>query len=156
MLKSPIEAVKKWASQPDFDSWHGAPIAIIVSGDGSQYATMDCANAAQNMAVAAKSLGLGSCLGIPEDHTPIVALAVGYAAEDPMSRTPRKETHYRKHQRGMRTYQNHDIPEALLIKHQIFYLVFFMQNISDRKDNSYLWRMLYILKWITAGGNQHA
>ena len=111
MLKSPTEAVKKWASQPAFDSWHGALIAIIVSSDGSQYATMDCANATQNMAVAAKSLGLGSCymaapcvafrqsehkdlleaLGIPEGYTPIVALAVGYVAEDPMSRVPRKE-----------------------------------------------------------------
>jgi len=111
LLKSPKEAVKQWASQPDFDSWHGAPLAIIVSSDGSQYATMDCANATQNMAVAAKSLGLGSCymaapciafrqsehkelvesLGIPEGYTPLVALAVGYAAEDPKSPTPRKE-----------------------------------------------------------------
>ena len=49
------------ASQPDFDSWRGAPTAIIVSGDGSKFATADCANATQNMAVAAKSLGLGSC-----------------------------------------------------------------------------------------------
>jgi nitroreductase len=112
LLKSPTtEAVRKWALQPDFDSSHGAPTTIIVSSDGSQYATMDCGNATQNMAVAAKSLGLGSCymaapcialrqsehkdlveaLGIPEGYTPLVALAVGYAAEDSMSRAPRKE-----------------------------------------------------------------
>jgi nitroreductase len=111
LLDSPMEALKKMASKPDFDSWHGAPTAIIVSSDGSQLATIDCANATQNMAVAAKSLGLGSCymgaacialrhpehkdlveaLGIPEGFTPLVALAVGYPAEAPVSRARRKE-----------------------------------------------------------------
>lgn len=110
-LNAPMEAVKAMASQPDFDSWRGAPTAIIVSSDGSMFATADCANATQNMAVAAKSLGLGSCymasfsaallhpehkdlveaLGIPEGYTPVFALAVGYPAEAPMSRDPRKE-----------------------------------------------------------------
>jgi Nitroreductase len=111
LLNSPLEAVKAMASQPDFDSWRGAPTAIIVSGDGSRFATADCANAIQNMAVAAKSLGLGSCymaafspallhpehkdfleaLGIPTGYTPIFALAVGYPAETLVSRAPRKE-----------------------------------------------------------------
>ena len=111
LLNSSIEYLKAMASQPDFDSWRGAPTAIIVSGDGSKFATADCANATQNMAVAAKSLGLGSCymgafspallhpehkdfveaLGIPMGYTPIFALAVGYSAETLMSRAPRKE-----------------------------------------------------------------
>jgi nitroreductase len=110
-LKSPIEFVKKMASQPDFDSWRGAPTAIIISGDGGDYAIADCANATQNMAVAANSLGLGSCymagfkaallhpdhkdfvqaLGIPDGYIPVFALAVGYSNEVLEPRAPRKE-----------------------------------------------------------------
>ena len=114
-LKSPIEFVRQMASQPNFDSWRGAPTAIIISGDGGDYATADCANATQNMAVAANSLGLGSCymagfkaallhpdhkdfvqaLGIPEGYIPIFALAVGYSNEVLEPRAPRKREQYK-------------------------------------------------------------
>ena len=94
-----------------FDTYRGAPCAVLVSGEGTGQNTIaDCANAVENMAIAAKALGLGSCylashkvslltpegaalkekLGIPAGYIPYFALAVGYAAEDPQP-APRKE-----------------------------------------------------------------
>lgn len=94
-----------------FDTYRGAPCAILVSGDSAvRYAEADCANAVENMAIAAKSLGLDSCylasyqvclnganggplkaeLGIPEGYTPNFALSIGYGAEKPEP-APRRE-----------------------------------------------------------------
>lgn len=94
-----------------FDVYRGAPCAVLVSGDASmRYAEADCANAVENMAIAAKSLGLDSCylasfqvclnapggeslkaeLGIPEGYTPNFALSIGYGAEQPEP-APRRE-----------------------------------------------------------------
>ena len=94
-----------------FDTYRGAPCAILVSGDKQHSnAVADCANAVENMAIAARSLGLDSCylasfqvclnaptggplkeeLGIPEGYTPLFALAVGYGAEKPEA-APRRE-----------------------------------------------------------------
>lgn len=100
------------AKDPTFDGFRGAPMAIIVSGDlSSAFHTADCANALTTIALAAQSLGLSSCylagfkkglqgpvgekllarLEIPEGHTPEFALALGYKAEEPHARRPRKE-----------------------------------------------------------------
>ncbi len=91
------------------DNFRGAPMAIIVSADESEkFGDVDCANATQNMAVAAWSMGIGSCyiasfraafegekaeefknrLGVPLGFSPRFALALGYAAS-PLP--PRKE-----------------------------------------------------------------
>lgn len=96
----------------DYDNFRGAPMAIIISGmSGEKYGEVDCANATTNMAVAAHSLGLGSCyiasfrpafstpegeslkkeLGIPEGYTPYFALALGYIKEPPQERAARRE-----------------------------------------------------------------
>jgi len=112
MLASPDEMPRMLASSPDFDSWRGAPMAIVVSTEDSEPMSIaDCANATQNMAVAAQSLGLGTCylgsfkigmlaqedraiikaLGIPEGFTPAFALAVGYGNQAPDERIPRRE-----------------------------------------------------------------
>ncbi len=108
MLASGNDHLREMAQAPDFDGWRGAPVAIVVSGDEAGMG--DCANAVQNMAVAAYSLGLGSCilgsfkicmenggrsdlvarLGAPEGYQPYYALAVGYADESPEA-APRKE-----------------------------------------------------------------
>lgn len=108
MLASPVEHLRDMAASPDFDSWRGAPCAIVISGDADGMG--DCAGAAQNMAVAAYSLGLGSCIlgsfkicmetgerpdlvakfGAPEGYVPYFALAVGYADESPEA-APRKD-----------------------------------------------------------------
>ncbi len=103
--------VKEMAQSPDFDSFRGAPAVILISGENEDVNTIaDCANATENMAVAAKALGLGSCYiashkicmlapggeevkklaGIPEGYVPYFALAVGYAAEAPEA-YPRRE-----------------------------------------------------------------
>ena len=77
---------------------------VLVSGENKEQNTIaDCANAVENMAIAAKALGLDSCylasyqvclnapsggeykkmLGIPEGYVPNFALAIGYGAEQP-------------------------------------------------------------------------
>ena len=74
-----------------FDTYRGAPCAVLVSGENKEQNTIaDCANAVENMAIAAKALGLDSCylasyqvclnapsggeykkmLGIPEGYVP--------------------------------------------------------------------------------------
>jgi nitroreductase len=104
--------VRIMAESPNFDSFRGAPMAIIVSGDASEKnACADCANAVENMAIAAYSLGLGSCylasfkicmetpegahfkkeLQIPEGYEPLYALAIGYGNEKLGERSPRKK-----------------------------------------------------------------
>lgn len=96
----------------NYDNFRGAPMAIILSGiTDEKYGEADCANAATNMAVAAHSLGLGSCyiasfrpafsttegeylkseLGIPHYYTPYFALALGYIKEPPQERAKRRD-----------------------------------------------------------------
>jgi nitroreductase len=112
LLASPLEAMRARAQDPQFDSFRGAPMAIIVSGEKEGgYVEADCANAVENMAIAAQSLGLGSCylasfkiametpegvylfeeLQIPEGYQPYFALALGYGSEILGERAPRKE-----------------------------------------------------------------
>ncbi|HNT24044.1 MAG TPA: nitroreductase family protein [Anaerolineales bacterium] len=112
MLQSPVEALRLRAEDPDFDSFRGAPMAIIVSGeDEAGYAGADCANAVENMALAAQSLGLSSCylasfkiaietpegafllddLRIPKGFKPMFALSLGYGNEVLGERAPRRE-----------------------------------------------------------------
>ncbi|MGI6333928.1 MAG: nitroreductase family protein [Saccharofermentanales bacterium] len=113
MSESADPMAKQAASDPNFDSFRGAPLVIIVSGrrDASM-AAADCANAVENMAIAACSLGLGTCylagfkpallapggkallkeLQIPEGYDPLYGLAIGYANEDPGERPARDRT----------------------------------------------------------------
>ncbi len=112
LLTSDNPRTRERASQPDYDSFHHAPTAIIVSGeDGNTFAPADCANATENIAIAAQSLGLASCylagfrhcfagpngsalraeLGIPQRFTPLYASALGYPAGEPPEPAPRRE-----------------------------------------------------------------
>jgi len=96
----------------NYDNFRGAPMAIILSGmTDEKYGEVDCANAVTNMAVAAQSLGLGSCiiatirpafstaegvnlkkeLDIPDGYTPYFALALGYIKEPPQERAKRRD-----------------------------------------------------------------
>ena len=105
------DTIKESARSGNFDSFRGAPVAILVSGENDKDMTIaDCANATENMAIAAKALGLGSCYiasfkvcmsvpggdemkklaGIPEGYIPYFALAIGHPAESPEP-APRKE-----------------------------------------------------------------
>ncbi len=100
LSKSPNEGMAARAKDPNFSPFYKAPTLIIISANDSALAKADCANAAENLCVAAHALGLGSCyivmftmafsgpdgpallekLGIPEGFTPAYAVAVGYAA----------------------------------------------------------------------------
>ena len=83
--------------------YYHAPTLVIVSNDPSRWwAPMDCGCAMQNIFLAAKSLGIGSCwinqpgqmcddaevrafltkIGVPENHRVYGCAALGYAPED--------------------------------------------------------------------------
>ncbi len=104
------EKVRKMAADPGFDTFRGAPCAILVAGDAAnRFSEIDCACAVENMALAAQSLGLSTCViasfrmafeqdaegalarrfQVPAGYRPILALAVGYASEPPAERTAR-------------------------------------------------------------------
>lgn len=91
------------------DCWRGGVAAILISGqEDSIWSAGDCANAAENMFLAANALGLGCCYlaciraalegndalcrraGVPEGYRPLYALTLGHAAEDPEPK-PRRE-----------------------------------------------------------------
>jgi nitroreductase len=56
-----IVALKKRLLDPNFNIFHNAPLLIFVAGVKSPYAVYDCSMAAQNMMLAAYTLGIGSC-----------------------------------------------------------------------------------------------
>jgi nitroreductase len=111
LTNSPEEHFKQLVNRPDFHVFHNAPTAIIVSGDTkAAMPEADCAAAIENMLVAAKSIGVGSCwvdsvivlldnqkcnawkkeLGIPDGYKPVHAISLGYAETDNTQAPPRK------------------------------------------------------------------
>jgi len=112
MLKygSPYQVER--ASAPGFIAFHGAPTVIIISGDvKAEQIQIDCGITAENICLAAESLGLGSCiltsseilfaednsgelkkeLAIPEGYKHFCSVALGYKnCEDPQP-APRRE-----------------------------------------------------------------
>ena len=109
-LASPSEKMQARGKDPNYGAFYGAPVGIIVSGN-SPRATADCANAAENMCLAAWALGLGTCylgsfktcyeneagkalfaeVGIPEGFEPMFGISLGYAKGEPAPRVARKE-----------------------------------------------------------------
>ena len=90
-----LVGLKKRLSDPEYNIFYNAPLLIFVSGVKSPYAVYDCSMAAQNMMLAAYTLGIGSCwigtaahtandpkakekLGVPEDHEVHAAVIFGY------------------------------------------------------------------------------
>lgn len=107
-----LEAGNEMGKDEAFDNFRGAPCAIVLSGEeGNPFSDIDCANATENMALAAWSMGIASCyiasfrpafsaeeapelrakLGIPDGYRPTLALALGYARELPTERAPRRD-----------------------------------------------------------------
>lgn len=97
LLKSDSELLQKLGKRPDL--FYGAPIVVVVSGLSKlSTSIIDCSAATENMLLAAEYLGLGTCwnglvtnlflkdpghevikkLQIPEDYSPLYAVAVGY------------------------------------------------------------------------------
>lgn len=106
-------AVREQIENGMFNTFRGAPYAVIVSGEEENpYAEADCANAVTNMANAAQSMEIGSCYiasfraafttehnqelremcQIPEGYVPYFALALGRPAEAPQAAERREDT----------------------------------------------------------------
>jgi nitroreductase len=96
---SNIPILVKSTEQKDYHTYYRAPTVVIVSGEQqAKFIQMDCAAAAQNIALAAGSMGIGSCimtsagflfasakglamkkeLGIPDNYDHICSVALGY------------------------------------------------------------------------------
>jgi nitroreductase len=90
-----LVGLKKRLSDPKYNIFYNAPLLVFVSGVKSAYTVYDCSMAAQNMMLAAYTLGIGSCwigtavptandpkiksgLGVPEDYDVHAAIIFGY------------------------------------------------------------------------------
>jgi nitroreductase len=99
MLVSGIDFLVERARTPGYRAFYGATAIILISADSkAPWIDIDCGAAAENMALAAEALGLGSCLmvmpgrlfaadedgrlarelGFPEGYTHVVSVALGY------------------------------------------------------------------------------
>lgn len=109
-LNSDIPMMVKSAASDDYHSYYRAPTVVIVSGEqDAKFIEMDCAAAAQNIALAAESLGIGSCimtstgflfasakgqkmkkeLGIPNGYEHMCSIALGYKESENCTAPPR-------------------------------------------------------------------
>jgi nitroreductase len=90
-----LERFKSALKNPQYNMFYGAPLLVFISGAKSQFAVYDCSMAAQNMMLAAYTLGIGSCwiggaavyanspkgkaeLGVPVDDQVYAAIIFGY------------------------------------------------------------------------------
>ncbi|HTT01322.1 MAG TPA: nitroreductase [Steroidobacteraceae bacterium] len=95
-------------SDPKFDIFYGAPALILVSSvTADHWAVVNCSLAAQNLMLAARAEGLGTCwigfaeswfgsemgkhaLGLPTSHLPVAPIIVGRPSSPPVP-VPRRE-----------------------------------------------------------------
>lgn len=107
-----IEHLKRLGNNEEFNCLYGAPVLVIVSGDEQSFVPLeaDCAAAAQNLLLAAESIGLGSCwiffvllafnspigtelqkeLKIPEGYKPYYSAVLGYKEQEVVDVPDRK------------------------------------------------------------------
>ncbi len=101
--------VKERAKTKEDAIFYSAPLVIFILGKKeSRWAKLDCSYAAENMMLAAKSLGLGSCpigmaryikdekditekLGFDEKYELIITLVFGYPDEEPEAKERNKD-----------------------------------------------------------------
>ena len=109
-LNSNIAFIVKNAERDDYHTYYHAPTVVVVSGDKqAKSIQIDCGAAAQNIVLAAESMGIGSCiitsagflfvstsgrkmkkeLGIPKGYEHICSIALGYKATDTLTAPPR-------------------------------------------------------------------
>jgi len=100
---SPLSSARAEFEAPGFDVFYGAPALIVVCATQAGFAAdIACAMAAQNLMLAAGSMGLGSCwvsfaqpwlassegrkaLGIGADERPVAPIIVGGPGAAPLS-----------------------------------------------------------------------
>lgn len=106
--KSVEEMSKRVKSEKDL-FFYNAPCLIIIHAPKKRFFMQDCSCASQNMMLAARSLGIGSCwigfadivlnksnkmkkkLGIPLSHEVMATVAFGYPEKFPSQALPRRE-----------------------------------------------------------------
>lgn len=104
-LKQVVNALK----MPEFDIFYNAPVLVLIFASPDAYSPQyDCALAAENMMLAARSLGIGSCwigfgmpigsdkemldeLKVPENYKLMAPLIFGYPVKDIQAAQARKE-----------------------------------------------------------------
>jgi nitroreductase len=112
LLKSPIPFFRERAQNPQFNVFHNAPTVVIITADEqAHFVEFDCGAAAENIALAAQSLGINSCmigmpgvlfegenagelkkeLGIPENNKFIISIALGYKDMETPPAPPKKK-----------------------------------------------------------------
>ena len=103
IISSGNEMMAKRASTPGFNPFYDAPTLVLVTADeNAPFTQIDCGAAAENIALAAESLNIGSCLiamsgflfesdnadevkkelGIPEGYKHVISVALGYKEND--------------------------------------------------------------------------
>jgi len=112
MLESGINFLVQRAKDPNFNPFWNAPTVVLITADKTaRFAEIDCALAAENILIAAESLGLGSIimtstellfksekgeqlkkeLGVPEGYEHVCVVALGYKDENPPPKPRRKD-----------------------------------------------------------------
>ena len=112
LLKCGVEFLVQRASEPGYVAFHDAPMVIIISADeAGGFSFLDCGAAAENIALAAESLNIGSCLmgsseflflgdegeeikkglGIPDGYRHVCAVTLGYKDCDQPIPAPRRD-----------------------------------------------------------------
>jgi nitroreductase len=112
LMNSGIEFHIGRASAPGYHTFYHAPTVVLVTGDEkAQFVQFDCGAAAQTIALAAKSLGVASCVmtssgflfqsekgnalkkefGIPDGYNHVCAVALGYQDGKDPEVPPRKK-----------------------------------------------------------------
>jgi nitroreductase len=102
-----LESLVRIMSRPGMDIFYGAPVLVLVfSAPDTLHGEIDCALAAENMMLAARSLGIGSCwiglaaplgsdrefrneIGVPEKYMLAAQLIFGYPAKENIRAPPR-------------------------------------------------------------------
>jgi nitroreductase len=110
VMSSGPEMMKQRVSDPKYHTFYHAPTVVMIFADEKhRFGPVDCALAAENIALAAESLGIGSCvmtspgllfasekgnalkkeLGVPEGYNFVCAVALGYMSGAKPATPPR-------------------------------------------------------------------
>ena len=112
MMNSGIEFLVGRASEPDYHTFYHAPTVVIITGDEKdKFREVSCGVAAENIALAAQSLNIGSCVmtspellfasdkgkaltkesGVPDGYTHVCVVTLGYTEGKEPATPPRNK-----------------------------------------------------------------